>query len=138
LSHIVLTRAHSPYKKAIADHGLRLALSQPLDTPIVTPPVLFFLFFFSCIATPHPPLLLKIKRLAARLKPLALGLAFCGAGGGGFLAVLCKEPCFPGNPTWLALEAAIVEAAAEAGADAVGTVHKATLALGGMLVDIDL
>jgi fucokinase len=67
-----------------------------------------------------------VSRLVDRLRPLALGLSLCGAGGGGFLAVITRGPCRPGTHAW----AQVAEAAAACG----GTVHRAGLARGGMQV----
>lgn len=74
--------------------------------------------------TYEPP---ALQQLVESLQPFAHGVACCGAGGGGFLALLCKEPCNPGTSTW--------DAIAEAAANHGGTVHEASLVEGGLHIE---
>ena len=74
--------------------------------------------------TYEPP---ALQHLIESIQPFTHGIACCGAGGGGFLALLCKEPCHPGTRSW----EAIATAAAEHG----GTVHAAALVEGGLQVE---
>lgn len=74
--------------------------------------------------TYEPP---ALQHLIESLQPFTHGIACCGAGGGGFLALLCKEPCTPGTQSWEAIAAA---AAAHG-----GTVHAAALVEGGVQVE---
>jgi fucokinase len=67
-----------------------------------------------------------LAALVRALRPLAHGVCFCGAGGGGFLAVLAKGPCAPGSSSWAAVSAV---AAAHG-----GSVHAAALVDGGLEV----
>jgi fucokinase len=69
-----------------------------------------------------------LEQLVDALRPLAHGVACCGAGGGGFVAVLCKDgPCEPGTASW----ASVAAVAARHG----GTVHAAALVEGGLQVE---
>lgn len=70
----------------------------------------------------------EVKEMMQTLQPLTHGMSLCGAGGGGFLVILTKEPFEPTGGCWEAIH----EAARRVG----GTAHSAQLVQNGMKVTV--
>ena len=81
--------------------------------------------------TTEPPL---IANIAATVAPLARALSLCGAGGGGFMLVLTKEP-HAGDAVQAALDAAGGGGVAGAGGSERPVVYGVSVATDGLTIE---